>query len=73
MEDKMEILQRLSTIEERLHNHIQAGDESRALIQVTLNELKEDLTRYKGFAGGVAFVISAIFTVLMLVKEKIFS
>lgn len=37
-----------------------------------LENMKEDFQKFKGFVGGVVFIISSLFTVLMLVKERLF-
>ena len=52
-----EIAARLAVIEERLKG---------------LEDMKEDFQKFKGFAGGVIFVVSSLFTILMLVKERLF-
>ena len=63
---------KLAVLEERLGNHI--VDEERLLndLKTAIDQMQSDLSRYKGFIGGVAFIVSSIFTVLMLVKERIF-
>lgn len=34
-----------------------------------LDDIHRELTRYKGFIGGVLFIISAFWTVLVFVKD----
>ena len=62
---------KLARMEERLANHIVDEEKLLAALQESVDGMKSDLTRYKGFIGGVTFIISALFTVLTLVKERI--
>jgi len=66
-----DILQRLAVLEERVNNNIAETNNLLTGIKTAMEEAKADLLRYKGFMGGVTFIISAIFTVLMLLKERI--
>lgn len=68
----MDTDERLAVVEERLMNHINETEGHWKAAQEALDEIKADLAKYRGFVGGVTFVVSALFTVLMLVKEKIF-
>lgn len=68
----MNIEERLAVMEERLTNHIKEEEEHWDAARTTLDEIKSEMAKYKGFMGGVTFVVSAIFTVLMLVKDKVF-
>lgn len=36
-----------------------------------MHEIKDEMTRYKGFLGGIAFLISAIGVAIMFFKEWI--
>lgn len=37
-----------------------------------VNDIRSELTRYKGFLGGVVFVVGALITILDLFKDYLF-
>lgn len=34
--------------------------------------LEKDIARYKGFIGGAVFIVSCLWAVIMLVKDRLF-
>ncbi len=70
--DANELAAKLAVLEERLGNHIEDTTELLRAIKDSQDGMKAEMARYKGFMGGVTFVVSALFTVLMLLKEKVF-
>ncbi len=38
-------------------------------LEERVDRIENELARYKGFVGGVVFIVSALFTALMFVKD----
>lgn len=72
--------QSIATLKERVANALErlesVADEMKAdrkEFHEAVRELRDEITRYKGFVGGIAFVLSGIVTALALFKGWIFN
>lgn len=68
----MDIETKVAVLEERLTNYMDETTKLLGAIKTSQDEARAEMIKYKGFMGGVTFIISAIFTIIMLLKEKIF-
>lgn len=63
--DMMELAQRIAVLETRAN---QSSDDNEDIknsihqIQATLNEMREELSKYRGFWGGALLVVGALWT-----------
>lgn len=67
--------EKLATLEERIGNTLKrletVADEmktDRAEFHSAVADLKSEITRYKGFVGGIAFILSGVVTAIGLFK-----
>ena len=63
-----EHLERLAIIETKVED---LEDSHKELLKI-MHEIKDEMTKYKGFLGGVAFIASGIGIFLTLFKDWIF-
>jgi hypothetical protein len=70
----------LATLKERVANALDrletVAEEMRAdrkEFHEAVTELRDEITRYKGFIGGIAFVLSGIVTALAVFKGWLFN
>lgn len=63
----MEASERLAILETKL----ESLEETNGKILTSLNTMQSDFTRFKGFAGGVLFVASAIGAFIGIIKSWI--
>lgn len=75
-EDLMEHAERLSALEVRAGRHdtdmTELKDEFRKVIE-SINGMKEELSKYRGFWGGIIIVCSALWAFLTLAWESIWA
>lgn len=69
----------LATLRERIGNTLSRLEavatemkDDRDEFHAAWNELRGEITRYKGFVGGIAFILSGVVTALALAKGWIF-
>ena len=63
------IAERVAVLESKVHTVL----ESQELIINELKAVNESLTKYKGFVGGIAFVLTSFITFLSFAKEWVIS
>ena len=63
-----DMIERLAIIETKVED---LEDNHKELLHL-MHEIKDEMTRYKGFLGGVAFIASGIGIFLTLFKDWIF-
>jgi hypothetical protein len=64
--------ERVAVLEAKIHtvlDELAATQDSQANILTELHGINDSLTKYKGFVGGVAFVVTSIITFLSFAKE----
>lgn len=54
-----------------VESHMLLLSQNQAKMLHTLDEIKVEMTRYKGFIGGCAFLISCMWAALVLLKDSI--
>lgn len=54
-----------------LETKVTALEDNHAEMLKIMHEIKDEMTRYKGFLGGIAFLISALGVALTVFKEWI--
>lgn len=59
-------------LEELLNDHKDLKTNQKEILLV-LASISAELTRYKGFLGGVAFLLSAMWAAILLFKDSIFA
>lgn len=60
-----ELYERIAVVEAKL----EIFEQSQKAILTQLEELNRNMTRYKGFVGGVTFIVSAIWAFLTFAKD----
>lgn len=55
-----------------LEAEVEALKEDQREILKCMHEIKDELTRYKGFLGGIAFLVSGLGVLFTLFKDWIF-
>jgi uncharacterized membrane protein YjjP (DUF1212 family) len=63
----MSDLERIAIVETKVEN---LEDQHKELLKL-LHEIKDEMTRYKGFLGGVAFLVSCLVVAVSIFKEWI--
>lgn len=63
-----DMIERLAIIETKVEDL----EENHKELLKLMHEIKDEMTRYKGFLGGVAFIASGIGIFLTLFKDWIF-
>ena len=61
-------IERLAVIESKVET---LEDNHKELLRL-MHEVKDEMTRYKGFLGGIAFLTSGVIIFLTLFKEWLF-
>jgi len=59
------LVERVAVLEAKVEN----VEENQKLMLLKQQEILENLTKYKGFIGGIAFVASCLITALSFAKE----
>lgn len=66
------LAQKIDSLEDALLEHMEKESVDREKIEASLKSLHDTLTKYKGFVGGVIFVVSAIWAVVaVFLKFKV--
>lgn len=55
-----------------LESEVKALKDHQGDILVVMHEIKSEMTRYKGFLGGIAFIVSGLGVAVTLGREWIF-
>ncbi len=55
-----------------LESEVEALKEDQREILKCMHEIKDELTRYKGFLGGIAFLVSGLGVLFTIFREWIF-
>jgi uncharacterized membrane protein YjjP (DUF1212 family) len=63
----MSDLERLAIVETKVEN---LEDQHKELLKL-LHEIKDEMTRYKGFLGGIAFLVSCLAVAVSIFKDWI--
>lgn len=62
----IEMHERLVRVEERLDSHVKREDKSMEEVVEKLDTIELELSRYRGFIGGVLLMVTAIVTFLKM-------
>ncbi len=60
MDTDVELHERMARIETQLSSHIEDEDEAMRSMDAKLDRIELELSRYRGFVGGIMFIATAV-------------
>jgi hypothetical protein len=65
-ETAVEIHERLARMEQKLDDHVEQEEEVMETVVRKLDRIELELSRYRGFIGGLLFMVTAVITFFKL-------